>query len=411
MQLTTGQKIWTKVNPVITTYPYLTEDISTEFVVVGGGITGTITAYALAAAGAKVVLIEKNMIGYGSTSASTSILQYEIDSNLKRLAALYGSEQAIRAFSLCADAVEAIENWVQKLDHDCGFGKVPCLYYSSRKNDKKWLHEEFQLRQKAGFNVSFLDKQSAHDKFSFPIQAAILSHAGSGYIDPYQLSHAMLQLGQKQGLTIYEHTEATQLESVGEGIQITTPNQFTILAKQAIITTGYEAKKLIKQKIASMTRSFVIVTKPQQNPLKWYKRSTIRDTKQAYTYIRTTPDHRIIVGGKDLDLGGQTSKVATLTQDDPLSAKQYDALKKELFYHFPDLLDSDDLIQFQFSGLFADTKDSLPYIGSYEALPHCLFNLGLGGNGILYAVIGAKLLAQQLQGKAPSDLQLFRFDR
>ncbi|MBK8391576.1 MAG: FAD-binding oxidoreductase [Saprospiraceae bacterium] len=61
------------------TYPSVQKNISTEIVVVGGGITGALTSHALMEKGYKVTLIDKRDIGQGSSSATTSMLQYEID--------------------------------------------------------------------------------------------------------------------------------------------------------------------------------------------------------------------------------------------------------------------------------------------------------------------------------------------
>ena len=58
--------------------------------VIGGGITGALLGHALTMAGYNVIVVDRRYIGWGSTSASTAILQYEIDEHLveRRLEAL-----------------------------------------------------------------------------------------------------------------------------------------------------------------------------------------------------------------------------------------------------------------------------------------------------------------------------------
>ena len=58
--------------------------------VVGGGITGALIADALSHHGHEVAVIEQRDIGWGSTAASTALLQYEIDTHLLELAQRYG---------------------------------------------------------------------------------------------------------------------------------------------------------------------------------------------------------------------------------------------------------------------------------------------------------------------------------
>ena len=60
-----------------------TKKYKTEILVIGGGITGALISDALMDAGYEVTLIDRRDIGQGSTSATTSMLQYEIDEPLK----------------------------------------------------------------------------------------------------------------------------------------------------------------------------------------------------------------------------------------------------------------------------------------------------------------------------------------
>src|SRR5580765_6117352 len=51
-------------------YPRHRGPLATDVVIVGGGLTGCATAYALAASGVKAVLVEGDHIGRGSTGAA-----------------------------------------------------------------------------------------------------------------------------------------------------------------------------------------------------------------------------------------------------------------------------------------------------------------------------------------------------
>ena len=71
-----GKTAFLKMHKPIRQYPYLTENIETEVVIVGGGVTGSIVSYYLSKAGVKAVVLEKRRIAHGSSSISTSLLQY-----------------------------------------------------------------------------------------------------------------------------------------------------------------------------------------------------------------------------------------------------------------------------------------------------------------------------------------------
>src|SRR5262245_11519995 len=76
---------WTVRNGLVHVYPPLERDIRCDAAIVGGGITGAILLNAFTAAGIDCVVIDRRDVGQGSTSASTALLQYEIDTPLYEL--------------------------------------------------------------------------------------------------------------------------------------------------------------------------------------------------------------------------------------------------------------------------------------------------------------------------------------
>jgi len=77
MNLTSSHPFWSVNNGLLENYPSLQHDAMCDAVVIGGGISGALVAFALAEAGIKTVVIDKRDIGAGSTSASTALPQYE----------------------------------------------------------------------------------------------------------------------------------------------------------------------------------------------------------------------------------------------------------------------------------------------------------------------------------------------
>ena len=84
MDLRSGHAFWLIRNGLLNAFPAAEKDLRCDVVVVGGGITGALVAYHLAEAGINTVVLDRRDIGWGSTSASTALLQYEIDTPLRR---------------------------------------------------------------------------------------------------------------------------------------------------------------------------------------------------------------------------------------------------------------------------------------------------------------------------------------
>ena len=78
---------------IINSYPSLHQDIKTDIAIIGAGISGALVAYELCRAGFEVVIADRRHVGFGSTAASTSLLQYEIDVPLHELIQSVGKKK------------------------------------------------------------------------------------------------------------------------------------------------------------------------------------------------------------------------------------------------------------------------------------------------------------------------------
>ncbi|MEP6664306.1 MAG: FAD-dependent oxidoreductase, partial [Verrucomicrobiota bacterium] len=83
MDLTSDYPFWSICNGLVGVYPPLDAEVSCDALVIGGGITGALVGFHLAEAGIKTVLIDRRDIATGSSSASTALLQYEVDVPLR----------------------------------------------------------------------------------------------------------------------------------------------------------------------------------------------------------------------------------------------------------------------------------------------------------------------------------------
>lgn len=81
IQYVQGDCIFTRISKLTKQYEYLTEDIDTDVIIVGGGVTGAILGYYFSKRNINTVILEKSRIAHGSTSITTSLLQYELDNN------------------------------------------------------------------------------------------------------------------------------------------------------------------------------------------------------------------------------------------------------------------------------------------------------------------------------------------
>ena len=393
MQLTNGNLLWSKENKILNTYPYLSKNIECDVLVIGGGITGAITSYFLYKEGFDVTVIEKNIIGYGSTLATTALLEYQIDEDLIKLKEIIGENSAKRIYELCYDAVYEMEKICKEID--CDFEIKDCVYYTNSLLNKQSMAREYKERKKAGFDVKFIEN------FSIPISSAILSSKSSAVIDPYLFTQKMFKYLKDKGVNIYESTRAENFDCQYDNVIVKTNNNFEIDASRVIFATGFETLKYIDTDIVNLVKTFTIVTNKQKGIDTSY---TARDTVSPYHYTRFYND-KIIYGGEDVKI---TNKMVDEEYLKKLTNNKHNKLYSSLVKLYPD---KDLDVEEAFAGTFADTIDTLPIIDEIPNMNNCFCNLGFGANGILYSVIGGEILKEAVKGLYTKEIKMFKINR
>jgi len=399
MDLRSDYPFWLLDNGILHSYPSLLNDIKTDIVIMGAGISGALAAWYLCHAGFKTVIVDKRHVGMGSTAASTALLQYEIDTPLHELIAKRGEPDAVKSYLLCLKAISDLEeicgNWAE-----VGFTKKPSLQYASYKKDVTLLEKEYRLRKQYGIAVQWLNKKALKDKFGFEKDAAILSR-DAAEVKAYSLTHTLLHRLQSFGLEIYDHTAITHFTENKRGVELTTEDGKKISARKLVIACGYESARYIPQKIQTLQSTYAIISEPAPGGHHWHRNALIWETARPYLYLRTTKDNRILVGGKDDDFSDPRKRDKAL----PVKAKALEQAFKKLFPHIHFKTD------FKWAGTFASTKDGLPYIGSLPGRPHTYFALGLGGNGITFSILAAQIITRLALGLQDDNARLFHFNR
>lgn len=400
MDLKSGYPYWLIKNGLPYRYPKLTQNITTDVVIIGGGITGALCAHELVNNEIECVVVDGRTIGLGSTCASTSLLQYELDKTLVELTSMVGKPRAERAYVLCGEAI----NRIQKISKTVGYNDIEpkkSLYYAAFKKDVGLLHKEYLARKAAGFKLDLLTEDEIGLYYGFSAPAALLSYQGAS-VDAYMLAHKIHQYNLHKGCLIHDRTMVCKIDYLPRSVKLLTAGGNTIHAKTVINASGYEINHFIQKKIVTLQSTYALASENiEGNTPLWKEEALIWNTADPYLYIRTTPDRRIMIGGRDEPFYNPGMR-------DKLLKKKTNQLTKDFLKLFPHL---PMVPEFRWTGTFGTTKDALPYIGKYKKFPHTYFALGFGGNGITFSALAAKMISDSIMGIPNKDLALFSFDR
>jgi glycine/D-amino acid oxidase-like deaminating enzyme len=401
MDLLSPRPLWPILDGRPATFPPLTHDAHCDVAVIGAGITGAFLAWHLATEGIDTIVLDRGEVAHGSTAGSTSLLQYELDAPLHRLARNFGREFAEQTYRRCRDAIGAIGGIARELKIECAFEPRKSLLLASRPAHLARLRAEFSAREAAGLNVEWWSRARLRAESTLPHPAAILSHDGA-QVDGYRLTYGLFDAARRRGARIFDRTEVTRRRFHGRGVELRTSRRTRVRARRLVIATGYEAAALLPKNITALHSTYALVSEPVEQFEGWpADRALIWETARPYCYLSTTCDRRCIIGGYDEPFRDPAAR-------DRLLARKTVALERKFRQWLPRIpLETTT----SWAGTFAETAGGLPFIGRHPKVPHTWFALGYGGNGITFSLIAAEIIRAQILGRVDSDAPLFGFER
>lgn len=385
-------------------YSYLNENINTDVLIIGAGVSGAITAYYMAEEGYNVTIVDKNIVGYGSTSANIGILDTQLGMETNKLIKLIGEKKTKKCFELMLDSIEELKNITKKIENknNVGFKKCNSIYFTNKYMNKNSIIKEYNSKVNLGIEAKFLNENNLID-FRYGLEIK----EGSGTINVYAFAKDIISyISNKDNVRVYEHTEVSDLKSKEEYVVATTSNNFKIKANKVIITEGAEVVKYFPDIPIELYKTYNIVTESVDALKNYDTNFTARDVENPFNYFRFTNDNRIVFGGQitkvtDKDLNSDISK--------QISNVKYRKLFKnmqETFYNLKDIT-----VRYCFNSVFAETKDTLPLIDEIPTMPNVYCNLSYGLNGIHFSVIGAKMLKEINREYYARDMHMFGLKR
>ena len=205
----------------------LNNDVDTDILVIGGGISGLTTAYCLAKEGRNVVLVEDGYIGSGESGRTTAHLTCALDDRYFEIEKIYDAETAQLAANSHMKAIEWIAGTVKQHNINCNFKRVDGYLFLHSSDSKETLEKEYEATKRAGLITEMLNTVpdiEAEDgkwciKFSNQAQFHILLYLKG-------LADAFIKLGGK----IYTQTKAENITKEGA-----TANGYVLKANHIVV--------------------------------------------------------------------------------------------------------------------------------------------------------------------------------
>ena len=372
-------------------YPKLTQDISADVAIIGGGLTGIQTAYLLANRGLKVAVLEKDKLCSGTSGGSTGKITSQHGILYKYLKDLNGKEFAKKYYEANEQAKENIIKIINKEKIECDLERKNAYVFTEVEKEVQKIKEEVEYTKKLDIPSEFTNK------IDLPIDIyGAIKFENQAQFDPVKYVYGLAKSIIKNGGEIYENSKV--LETVEDD------GRYNILTKEGSV----RAKHLV------IATRYPIIRFPGYYFMKMYQSTsyavlvdTHADFKLDGYYINSeTPvlSFRTVKSGdKRLLLAvGYDYKTGTEIVGNP-----FEYLKARIKNMYPDAevlktWTAEDCI----------SLDKIPYIGDFsDIMDNCYVATGFNKWGITSSNIGAKIITDKILGNRNEYEDIFKSSR
>ena len=188
--------------------------IDTDVLIIGGGLTGLNTAYFLRNINKKIVIIDKSKIGMGVSSKTTAKITYLQQDVYRKLTSLHNREVAQKYYQSQKDAIKLIKKIVKDNNIDCDLEKVDSVLFAMEEKNVSKLKKEEEILSSYGEKI-----EKYHDEF---VKYGFL--VGDTYVfNPLKYMKSLRDIISDK-VDIYEDTMAFDIEYMNNKYVVHTDN-------------------------------------------------------------------------------------------------------------------------------------------------------------------------------------------
>ena len=281
-------------------YPTLTRPVSCDLLVVGGGYAGLWTALHAAQRhpDRRIVLIDAYRIGWAASGRNGGFVEASLTHGRENGKTRWPNEiEQLDAMGL--ENLDGMQAELARLGLDVQWQRTGMLAVATEPHQVDWLRESA-----ADGDGTFLDEDAIRAEVHSPTFLAGLLHPNTcAIVHPGKLAFELARACTEAGVVIYEHTNATALDSGTASIKVDA-GAASISAKQVVLATNVFPHLLRRNRFYTVpVYDYVLATEPlteaQVDSIGWRNRQGIGDSANQFHYYRMTEDDRIVFGGYD----------------------------------------------------------------------------------------------------------------
>lgn len=279
----------------------LMQDITTDVVIVGGGMAGLTAAQSFAQKGREVILIEKNYCGAGASGKSSGFITPDSELSLSDMIDKSSEDEAKKLWDFINTGVNIIKNNITTYNLACDYQPQDTLVVAtSTRGFRKIIQPEHHARIQLGYQSSLYTQQELPKILASTHYYGGVSYGNTFGIHGFNYCQGMKTVLTDMGVKIYEESPAIEIKDH----YVKTPHA-TIKAQHIIVAMDHAVTNLnlIKDKVYHVQTALMLsapLSDVQVKKIFPNKHYLVWDTDMIYHYFRLTGDNRLLLGGAGL---------------------------------------------------------------------------------------------------------------
>ncbi len=361
-----------------------------EVLIIGGGIAGLSTALELARNGARPVVLDREVIGWGASSRNGGALAGAAGLGRANPKLQQQTDPAILA-AMVDEAEQSFDDFEQLIEReglDCDYRRTGRFIGAHAPKAMDALRRRAELLNKGdGEPARLLQRDEVAEELATTRYAGGLVVPRAGSLHPGKYVQELARVAEAAGAALHGGVEMQGFERSGSGFKVRTSAGEISADALMVATNGYTGPVTPWQRRRLVpVASYMIATEvlgAERVRQVMPKLRVYGDTKKVLYYFRPSPDgERILFGGR-----------ASFVDSDVRRAGA--RLHRFLVHLVPSLAGT--RISHAWKGNVAFAFDYLPHVGQNEGVHYAL---ACNGSGVVTMTHLGREAAQQILGRA-----------
>lgn len=384
--------------------------LSSEVVVIGGGVIGAATAYFLCKEGAEVMIVEADDLSSGASGACDGFVSLQ-------------TKQLGDHLEMARESAQLFPSIASDLEVDIEYNRCGGLMLARTSDQLKELKARAKKLKAAGLEVETLAPAELKERLpevSKDIKGASFC-ADDSQVNPYKLTLGLAQRAQEMGATILKGCKVENIVVTNNRVREVDTSLGSIHSRRVICAAGTGSNQIGKMIIVDIPilpqRGQILVTESRERMLDYIvSGAEYLGTKANLAEFMPDDEEALKLGlgftaeqtASGNILIGSTREFAGF--DNNTTPEAINAIAKNAIEFLPWIKDLDVIRSF--AGLRPYSPDGLPILGTVKGVKGFYMATGHAGDGICLAPITGKLMSELvLDGETSMDIEPFSLYR